>query len=488
MNKDAFRQLDKLLRPRSVALIGTTPRVNFYWLRSFLNFGFKGKIYPVNPHLDQAVGLKCYHSILEVPGPVDFAVLRVPAPIVPDIIDQCIEKGVRLVTIFSSGFSELGTPEGRRLEAQIAAKIRSSPLRALGPNCMGVCCPETGLSFRPDFTPHPGHIAFISQSGGKAIDFYLSITDAGLGISKIFSYGNEADLTSHELLEYLNQDPKTHIIAMYIEGTRNGPRLRQVLTATAPNKPLIVWKAGRTPQGAKAAASHSAALAGTPQIWDALLKQTGAAQAHSFQQLIDTTIAFARCPPPRGNRVALITISGGAGVAGTDTITSHGLTLPPLTTKTTNTLNRTVNQVGTNTRNPIDLAASYYDPQVTAQALQTIAQDPHIDALILEAAPHHITFIEHHLQIKNFAQTFWQNIAQAANTIIHTHHKPILIAVPTIGYPQATQTTRQQLNQANLPTFPTTNHAAQALQTLTQYHQRHPNLKLPPLTPPTTKQ
>ncbi|MFX1563594.1 MAG: CoA-binding protein, partial [Promethearchaeota archaeon] len=330
MDDKTYQQFEEFIHSKSVALIGTSPSTNFYWLQSFLNFGFSGKIYPVNPKIDKAMGLKCYKSLNDVPDPVEYAVFRVPAQIVSSVLDECIAKGVKCVTIFSSGFSELGTEEGHRLEAEITKKIHAHNIRAFGPNCMGLICPETHFSFRPDLKPNPGHIGFISQSGGKAIDCYLALDETGVGCSKAFSYGNESDISSGELVEYLHRDPTTQVIGMYIEGVKDGPRLRAALTACAPEKPTVIWKAGITQAGAKAVLSHSAALTGTTEIWGGLLRQTGALAVDNFEQLINTAVTFLRCPPPPGKRVALIAISGGAGVAGTDSLAQYGFEIPRL--------------------------------------------------------------------------------------------------------------------------------------------------------------
>ena len=263
MDDKTFQQFEEFIHSKSVAIIGTSSSAGYYWLRSFLDFGFPGKIYPVNPKIDEDLGLKFYKSLSEVPGDVDYAVLRVPARIVPSVLDECVAKNCKAITIFTSGYSELGTEEGRHRERLITEKIKSSPFRAFGPNCIGLACPETGFAFRPDLKPTPGPIGFVSQSGGKAIDCYLAVVETQLGISKIFSYGNEADISSWELVEYLHRDPKTQVIGIYIEGVRDGPRLRKAIADCATDKPVVVWKSGITEAGKRAVSSHSAALAGS---------------------------------------------------------------------------------------------------------------------------------------------------------------------------------------------------------------------------------
>ncbi|MFW9831899.1 MAG: CoA-binding protein [Candidatus Thorarchaeota archaeon] len=480
MDAKTFQQFEDFIHSKSVALIGTSKSANFYWLQSFLNFGFPGKIYPVNPKVDEAFGLKFYKTLSDVPDPVDYAVLRVPADRVSQVLDECIAKGVKCITIFTSGFSELGTEEGRQREREIIDKIRASPMRAFGPNCIGLTCPESHFAFRPDLKPNPGPIGFISQSGGKAIDFYLALAETKVGCSKAFSYGNEGDISSWELVEYLHQDPDTQVIGMYIEGVRNGPKLRQAITACASDKPIIVWKTGITEAGKKAVSSHSAALAGSADIWNALLRQSGAVAINSFEQLINTTVTFIRCPPPPGKRVALIAISGGAGVAGTDALAHLGFEIPRLSSNTIRALSKIVNAVGTNIKNPIDMASSYFYPDITVETIRHVAEDKKIDALIIEAAPHYVNFMAEHMNLKELAATYWDMVIEAGTYCVKTLHKPFMVAVPAIGYPLENLATRNQFRAGNLPVFSSINEAADILRIIYDYYQQHPKLSTPP--------
>jgi acyl-CoA synthetase (NDP forming) len=479
MDAKTFQQFEEFIHSKSVALIGTSSSAGFYWLKSFQNFGFPGKIYPVNPKVDEAEGLKFYKSLSEITAPVDYAVLRVPARLVPQVIDECIAKKVKAITIFTSGFSELGTKEGRQLENEVIAKIRASPIRAFGPNCIGLTCPESGFAFRPDLTPNPGPIGFISQSGGKAIDCYLAVAETKLGVSKVFSYGNEGDISSWELVEYLHQDPKTQVIGMYIEGVRDGPRLRQAIAKCAKDKPIVVWKSGITQAGQRAVASHSAALAGSTDIWRALLRQIGAVSVESFEDLINTIVTFIRCPPPPGKRVALVAISGGAGVAGTDSLVNYGFEIPKLTPETTNALSKIVNKVGTNITNPVDMASSYFYPDVTVQTIRHVAEDENIDAIIVEAAPHYVNFMANHMNMQAMATTYWDMMIEAGTYCVKVLHKPFFVAVPAVGYAQENLATRVQFREGNLPVFSSIEEAAAILKTIYDYYQRHPSLPIP---------
>ncbi|MFX1475006.1 MAG: hypothetical protein ACFFCO_06005, partial [Promethearchaeota archaeon] len=269
------------------------------------------------------------------------------------------------------------------------------------------------------------------------------------------------------------------IVHSFTEYETEPQKLREALTKTAPKKPVVVWKAGITTEGARAVASHSAALAGSPQVWGGFLHQTGVAMVHSFEHLIDTMVAFLRCPPPKGDRVAFIAISGGAGVVGTDLLVSHGFKLPTLTQEKVKALSKIVQAVGTNIRNPIDLASSYFYPDVTSQALRLVAEDDNIDAIILEAAPHYIEFMARHLEMKDYTQDYWQIIIEVANYCMRECHKPFLVAVPAIGFAEENLAARRQFRKGGLPISFTTADAAKTLRTLITYYQRHPNLSSP---------
>ncbi len=479
MDAKTFQQFNDFIHSKSVALIGTSPSAGFYWLKSFLNFGFPGKIYPVNPKIDEALGIKFYKTLSDVPDPIDYAVLRVPARIVSSVIDECITKNVKAITIFTSGFSELGTEAGRLLEQEITEKIRSSPMRAFGPNCMGLLCPESHFSFRPDLKPNLGPVGFISQSGGKAIDAYLAVTETKLGCSKVFSYGNEADISSWELVEYLHQDPNTQVIGIYIEGVRDGPRLHKAIAECAPDKPITVWKSGVTEAGQQAVSSHSAALAGSTSIWHALLRQIGAASVESFEFLINTIVTFLRCPRPPGKRVALIAISGGASVAGTDSLVKYGFEIPHLASETIKALSKIISDVGTNIKNPIDMASSYFYPDNTVQTIRHVAEDKNIDAIIVEAAPHYVHFMANHMDKSDLAATYWDMMIEAGTYCVKVLHKPFFVAVPAIGYPQENLATRNQFRSGNLPVFSNIAEAANILRIIYDYYQRHPELPIP---------
>ena len=231
-NKSKKDELDRIFSPRSVAVVGASENIKrsgYRFLKSFITIGFKGSLYAINPSTDKVFHCPAYPRITDVPGNVDHVVVCVPSIHIPSIIQDCVDKSVNSVVVFSSEFSETGTEEGRLLEEELVKIARKSHLRIIGPNCMGIYCPSSGLSFRLDMPKRSGTVGMISQSGGMAISTLLSATERNIFFSKVISYGNEADLGAPELLEYLSADDNTSIIMVYIEGTKNGRELFSAL-------------------------------------------------------------------------------------------------------------------------------------------------------------------------------------------------------------------------------------------------------------------
>jgi len=459
---------DNLLKPKSVAIIGASRTRGFYWVRSFLEYGFPGKIFPVNPKEKEVLGLKCYPSILDIPQDVDFAIIAVPAPIVPKVLEDCAKKDVKLVTIFSSGFSETGTKEGVLLEKKVAEIVKKTGIKAFGPNCMGVYAPRRKLSFRPDLPKDSGNVGFISQSGGNAIGVVICGAVWGLKFSKVFSYGNAADLDSTDLLEYLRWDEETKIIGLYIEGIKNGSKLLSVLKKTTVEKPVVVWKGGITELGSKAVASHTGALAGSAQIWESVFKQANAVSVHSLEEMIDLLCAFSFLPPPEGRNIGILSISGGSSVVCTDVAAQFGFNIPELPREVQEKIHRVVQPVGVNIKNPIDLASSFFDPNAVEFVLQEVME--YIDALIFDFQVHFLTLRESFGQrgivkkmIKIFVETGRQYLAA---------DKPFLVVLPLTYCEQAWLEAKNQFLNAKIPVFTSIIRAANALAKVYEFYQR----------------
>ncbi len=278
-----YLSLDYLFHPRSVAIIGVSRDSTQYspgraFMQSLLGSGFKGKVYPVNPSGGEAFGLKIYPSVKDIPDRVDYVIAAIPARYTPQLVADCATKGVRAIHFFTSGFSEIEGDEGKRLESDMLTVARQSGIRILGPNWMGFYCPETGLTFAFNFPKQTGPLGIIAQSGGNSIYCVNEAATRSIYFSKVISYGNASDLNESDFLEYLTYDPETKIIAAYIEGVRDGSRFVRVLERAARLKPVIIFKAGTTETGTRAAAAHTSSMGGSRRIWESQLKQAGAIQ------------------------------------------------------------------------------------------------------------------------------------------------------------------------------------------------------------------
>ena len=327
--------LGALLRPRSVAIVGASAnpdRPGHDYLRSLLEFGFAGDIYPVHPRESELLGLKVYPDLRAIPGDIDFVISCIPSAGVLDMLDAAGEKGVRAVQLFTGRFSETGRAEGAELERAVMEHARRAGVRLIGPNCMGLHDPAWGLSFRLDLPRRTGPVGFISQSGNNTSEVLLHADVRGIGFRLAISYGNALDIDAADLLSYLAQEPDVAVIGAYIEGVRDGRRFLDALRTAAEAKPVIVMKGGRTGAGARSAASHTASLAGSREIWAGALRQAGALHVDTQDELIDLLAAFTLLPrqPAAGRRLGVVGGGGGRAVQAADAATDEGLEVPPL--------------------------------------------------------------------------------------------------------------------------------------------------------------
>jgi acyl-CoA synthetase (NDP forming) len=379
--------IDYIFHPRSVAVVGVSPPqwgpagVGAGFLMALQDLAFDGPIYPVNPHHQEILGLKCYPSLLDVPGPVDHVIFSVPVPAVPQVIEDCVAKGVKSIHFFTAGFSETGEAEAAELERRIVARTRGAGIRLIGPNCMGIYCPSAKIAFMPNSPVDPGPVAFLSQSGGNAGDVIFTAAPRGIRFSKVISYGNAADLNEVDFLEYLAQDAETEIIACYIEGVRDGRRFFGALRRASARKPVVVLKGGRTEAGERAVFSHTASLAGSAQVFDALLRQVGAVRVDSLDELVDLAVAFRFVGPPAGRGVAVVGPGGGFSVFAADEVNEAGLELPDLSPAVQEELRRFTPVAGTSVRNPVDTNI-IMEPHKLTDSLRIVAGDPRVDVVL----------------------------------------------------------------------------------------------------------
>lgn len=345
--------LDGIMHPKAIAVVGasaTPGKIGYTVLENLVKQGFTGTIYPINPSASKIMGLKCYASVTEIPGEVDAAVITIPAKVVPQAIEECGKKGVKGLIIITSGFSEVGK---RELEDQIVAMAHEKGMRILGPNIVGVLSnsEKMNASFAP-YLPLPGKATLISQSGALLIAIDASTYTRGVGFDKLISIGNMSDLDFADIIEWLNDDPSTSCITLYIEGFKNGRSFMDVARKTT--KPIIALKAGVSAHGAAAAASHTGSLAGAAKVYGAAFSQAGVVQASDLDNLFDRTLALSIQPPMYGDNLLIITNGGGVGVLATDSAERYDLPLKFAPAEVQAELKKHMPEFGS-AKNPVDL-------------------------------------------------------------------------------------------------------------------------------------
>ena len=379
-------QLNDLFNPKSIAIVGL-PRgmkMGKLFLMALQDMGYPGPIYPVHPEAREIDGLKTYPSISAIPNPVDLAIILVPHSIALPVVKECSVKGVKGAVLFTAGYKETGTEEGQTLEDELTSIASGSGMRLFGPNCMGLYCPKTGLSFFPELSKQPGRVGFISHSGSLGNILCRVGSQKGIFFSKAVSLGNECDLTAADLLTYLGDDPDTGVIGAYLEGIRHGPSFLKALKGASKKKPVILWKVGLTPEGGEAAASHTGALGGSREIWEAIVRQGGAIPIRGIDVLLDTLMGFSLLPSDLGDRIAIISGPGGLAVAAAEACGNTGLRLAKLSSETRSTLAEFIPPTGTSLRNPVDVGLSAsLEIEIYARAARTLAADAGVDAILV---------------------------------------------------------------------------------------------------------
>ena len=390
-SRDAREGLEPIFSPRTVAVVGASrsrDSIGFALLHNLVVQEFAGAIFPVNPKAESIHSLKAYPSVSAIPDPVDLAVVAVPRDAVRAVVDECLAEGVRGLVVITAGFAETGE-EGAALEAEIRDLVRRHGVRMIGPNCMGVINTDPELSLNATFAPTPampGSIGFVSQSGALGVAILNVASDLGVGLTQFVSMGNKADVSGNDLLEYWEEDPATRVIAMYLESFGNPRRFTEIAKRVGRKKPILVVKSGRTTEGARAASSHTGAIAGADVTVSAFLEQCGVLRANTIEELFDLAVALDRCPLARGNRVAIVTNAGGPGIMATDACVNLGLEIAGLAAGTRRELESFL-PAEASTANPVDMIASA-TPEAYARSLATVLADPNVDmALVINVTP-----------------------------------------------------------------------------------------------------
>ena len=385
MNPDRKMCLDRMCRPRGLAVCGAVNRAGTFAnmiLTSHIGYGYKGRLYPVSPRGGEVAGLKIYRSVAEIKGPVDLASISVPIKAVLPVLRECLDIGVAGVQLHSSGFAETGDPLGKALQDEIA-DIAGQGLRVLGPNCFGLHCPAGGITLLPgfDYSQKPGPAGLVAQSGGVANDFAHECRFVGLGVSKVLSFGNGCDLETTELLEYLGQDDETRYIALYVEGVRHPRQFLATLKEVSRRKPVVVWKGGLTPWGRKAALSHTGSLSGDTDIWLSALSQTNALPVQGIDEVIDALVGVSYLKK-RGRRIALAGGGGAIGVFSSDLAYRYGLDLPTFSPETQARLEELFPTPGHGVVNPLDTGNPFLSLDLFGRMLREIMIREPIDVMV----------------------------------------------------------------------------------------------------------
>ncbi len=382
--------LSKIMKPKSIAVIGASTKehtIGSDIMKRLQEYKFKGSIYPVNPKGGIIEGLQAYTNVLEIPGEVDLAIIVVNAKFVLDTIDQCHQKGIKGLCVITAGFKETGA-QGAELEKSLLSKVKEYGMRCVGPNCLGVVntLPEVSMDgCFAESLPERGHIGFVSQSGALGGGILNILKDLNLGFAQFISIGNQADVNAETALEYWENEDDVQQILLYMESIQNPANFRKLASKISKKKPILALKAGRSAAGASAASSHTGSLAGADKAANALLNQSGVIREYSLKNLFATAKVFANCPIPKGDRVAIITNSGGPGIMATDAVCEYGMQMAKITDATKEKL-RSFLPSAASVKNPIDMIASA-PIEHYKQTLETVIADDNVDMIMVIYLP-----------------------------------------------------------------------------------------------------
>jgi acetyl coenzyme A synthetase (ADP forming)-like protein len=453
------QDLGVLFAPRSVAVIGATNRAGSVGQAVFANVfthGYAGVVYPVNPKAPSVMSVKAFPSVLAIPDEVDLSIIIVPSALVPGVIEECGQKGIKAAIVITAGFKELGGA-GVGQEQLVLEAARKNGIRLLGPNCLGIINTDPKVSLNGSFArlmPRPGNIALVSQSGAVGVAALEYAQGEEIGLSKFVSVGNKAELNENDFLAYLKDDPLTDVIMFYLEDLTDPKRFfqqaREITGETGNKKPILAIKSGRTAAGARAASSHTGALAGSDEAYDALFAQCGVLRVESLEELFDYALAFSTQPLPRGNRVAIVTNAGGLGIMTTDAAERYGLSMAEFEAETVARLQAGL-PAAANIHNPVDVLGDAREDRYRT-ALEGVLGDANVDGVIVISTPQLMT-----------------NLAAIAATVAEVtpaYQKPTLVCQMALG---EIEETLAIWSKARLPHYHFPEEAARSLGAMARY-------------------
>ncbi|TFG04780.1 MAG: hypothetical protein EU536_03810 [Promethearchaeota archaeon] len=477
---DYKHPLDFLFYARNITIVGATPKPNFgvgMFISAFRHSSYTNPIYLVNPKyagkIEEIKGFPLYAYVSDIPEKeLDYLICSIKAQFVPDLIQECVENKVKYVCVFSSGFGELLSTEGQKTQRRVQEIIEGAQTRIIGPNCLGALCPKTGVTFNPVYSKVSGNIAFVSQSGGIATTLIEIQEQYSLYYSKGLSFGNQIDLNCLEMLQYYGQDPDTDVIGMYLEslGTADGNAFFKQMREVAKRKPVVIWKGGQTKVGARAAASHTGAMAGSLNIWKNAVLQAGGTFVMNSQEFWNTLHLFSRLIPnhrlPRGKKVGLIVAGGGASVEMTDTFSSLGFEIPEFSADLQEKIQEIFPTVNTSVRNPIDTGATGFIIDTVIKSLK-LMDKADLDILVFFSPMNWLTQME-----RQGIPGHTMSVARSLGRLNEKLVKPFIIICPILEMSEFNAAKslefKKTLWKKQVPHFETIRDAATAL--IQAYH------------------
>jgi acyl-CoA synthetase (NDP forming) len=466
-----IEDLEPLFRPKSIAVVGASSNTHsqgYEFVQALVEIGFPGRVYPVNPRLDELLGLKAYPNLQAIPGTVDFVISAVPATAVLELVDGAVAKQAKLIHFFTARFSETGREDAAMLEQELKRRIKAAGIRVIGPNCMGLYYPKQKITFDPVLPNRPGNVGFLTQSGSHAFRVVTRGAARGIGFSKAISYGNAMDLNEGDFLDHFAQDPDTEVIAAYIEGVRDGRHFFEALRRAAAKKPVIVMKGGRTEAGQAAAQSHTASLASQRAVWQAALRQAGALEATSLNEMIDLLVAFVHAGPAKGLNVAVLGGAGGETVETADLCHEAGLNVLPLPPEVRESLREKLPNTWDWIGNPIDASILEWGRNEALDVIRAMAESPRYDAVLAN-----IRWLEHTLNREDGEEVFRKTLALLKNLAKDFGKATVMV----MGEPEAEQedrwrtvrAARSELCDSGVALYPDIERATRTLGTYARY-------------------
>jgi acyl-CoA synthetase (NDP forming) len=469
--------LDFMFYPKSLALVGASNNPNsrgYDFMMHLINFGYKGEIYPLSLKNPEIMGVKAYPSLDDVPGDVEHVIYCIALEHLPSFLDSAVRKGVKSVHIFSARGSETGRAESKALEAEILKKARQYGIRLLGPNCMGVYCPETGFSFCTDFPKEKGNVGAMIQSGGSSTDITRFGALRGLRFSKVVSYGNALDINELDLLKYFSDDPQTNVIIAFIEGLKSdGREFLELVRKTSAKKPFIVCKGGKSKAGARSTMSHTASMAKSSRVWDIAIRQAGGIPVRDLDDLIHMAVGFSFIPPIKGKRLGTGGSGGGRNTVSVDEWEDNGFEVVPLPQGIREEFKRRGAELWYCLDNPADRSISVPgDPFTVPTLLMEMAKHPDFDFICANVAPDDHPYNQ---------ETFVEWIGSTVNGYVTLHRespkpfflifseRPLGIADMDYWFWREVAHLRTKIIDAGVPFFPTVDKAAEVLNAMIAY-------------------